>query len=226
MKTFSSLILLTLVTALAGQSSAATYNFGFNSGFANGGVIPDGNATGWFDTRTISGISESLITDVNVSFTLSGGYNGDLYAFLSHSTGFSVLLNRVGRTSTDSFGYGDAGFNVTFDDSAANGDIHNYQTVSGYLPLIGNGDSWSPDGRNVNPALALDTNSRTHLLNQFNGTNPNGDWTLFVADLSSGEQSMVVGWGLNVTAVPEPSSLCLGVIGLLALVRRRANLFA
>jgi hypothetical protein len=37
------------------------------------------------------------ITDVNVGLQLSGGWNGDLYAYLVHSSGFAVLLNRVGR---------------------------------------------------------------------------------------------------------------------------------
>src|SRR5438105_1343509 len=108
-----------LLLALAGTAQAAVYTY--NSGFANGGVIPDGNPVGMSDTRTISDwAANSHITDINVSINVSGGWNGDLYAYVSHgSTGFAVLLNRVGRTSSSSFGYGDAGFNITFADSAA-----------------------------------------------------------------------------------------------------------
>src|SRR5688572_4200414 len=98
--------------------------YSWNSGFANNGYVPDGNTTGWADTRTISGLAEE-ISDVNVTLNVSGGYNGDLYVYLQHDSGFSVLLNRVGRTTTTPFGYGDAGLNVTFnDDAAQTTDIH------------------------------------------------------------------------------------------------------
>ena len=32
-----------------------------------------------------------------MTLNLSGGWNGDLYAYLVHNSGFAVLLNRVGR---------------------------------------------------------------------------------------------------------------------------------
>jgi hypothetical protein len=72
--------------------------------------------------------------------------------------------------------------------------------VSGYTAAIGNGSAWSPDGRIVNPLTALDTDSRTAMLNSFNGLDPNGSWTFFLADLSSGEVSTVAKWGLNIEA--------------------------
>ena len=77
------------------------YNYSWNSGFLNSGVVPDGNSTGWSDTRNLSGIAQNSILDLNVTLQLSGGWNGDLYAYLTHGTGFSVLLNRVGRTGSD-----------------------------------------------------------------------------------------------------------------------------
>jgi subtilisin-like proprotein convertase family protein len=226
MKTIRSFI-LAAIAGVAINASADSYTFGFTNGFANSGVIPDGNTTGWFDTRTLSGLTDIAITDVNVSLHIAGGYNGDLYAYLTHDSGFSVLLNRSGRPEGFGFGYTDVGLNLVLDDSAALGDIHTYQTTVGYAPLINNGSAWAPDGRNVNPLLTLDTHPRTHLLTQMNGLNPNGEWTLFVADVSTGEQATLVSWGLNITAVPavpEPSSLALGILGALALCYRRANL--
>lgn len=61
-----------------------------------GQVIPDNNP---------SGVAYALqftqtgwrITDLTVTFTITGGWNGDLYAYLSHLGGVAVLLNRVGR---------------------------------------------------------------------------------------------------------------------------------
>src|SRR2546423_205875 len=77
------------------NARGAIYSSTYNSGFQNSGLIPDGSLNGLSDTRTLSGISQPQISDVKVTLNLSGGYNGDLYAYLSHgSTGFAVLLNR------------------------------------------------------------------------------------------------------------------------------------
>ena len=51
-------------------------------------------------------------------------FNGDLYVFLQHGSGFVVLVNRPGRTPGDDFGYDDDGLVITFDDTAPNGDFH------------------------------------------------------------------------------------------------------
>lgn len=193
------------ITALIGGGLAGSlayavpYSTSWNSGFANAGVVPDANVTGWSDTRTVSGIAENSILDVDVSLHLSGGWNGDLYVYLAHSSGFSILLNRAGRMAGDAFGYGDAGMNVRFDDAAAN-DSHLYQQAAGYPGALSNGSSWSPDGRNGNPLSTLDTDARTAMLGSFNGLNPNGGWTLFVADLSGGDLSTVIEWSLHIEA--------------------------
>ena len=131
MKNLRAAVLLALL-AMTAASRAATYTFNFSSGFANAGTILDGNATGWSDTRTLSGIADASIVDLNVSLNIAGGFNGDLYVYLTHDSGFSVLLNRVGRTAANAFGYSNAGLNVTFDDAASNGDVHLYQNVAGY----------------------------------------------------------------------------------------------
>jgi subtilisin-like proprotein convertase family protein len=200
-----------LVLACA-RAEATLYTYTFSSGFANNGVIPDGNVAGWSDTRQISISGDDTILDVNVRLELSGGYNGDLYGYLVHGSGFAVLLNRVGRTSGNSFGYGDAGMAVRFDDQATETtDIHLYQTVSGYN--ISGFNSWRPDGRNVNPATVVDTDSRGALLGSFNNLAASGSWTLFLADMSSGEQSTVVSWGLDIEVVPEPVNVALGLFG-------------
>jgi subtilisin-like proprotein convertase family protein len=182
---------------------AVPHSFDFSSGFSNGGVVPDGAATGWSDTRILSGIAENTITDLDVTIEIAGGWNGDLYAYLTHSTGFSVLLNRSGVSAADPFGYSDAGLNVRLNDSAANGDIHLYQSVPGYSAGVLGGE-WAPDGRGLNPLSVTDTDPRNALLSSFNGLDPNGSWTLFVADLSSGEAASMVSWGLRIDAETRP----------------------
>lgn len=214
----------TLVALALGVSApAALYNYTFNSGFANGGLIPDGDLTGWSDPRTISGIPDLQIVDLNVTLNISGGDNGDLYGYLQHATGFVILLNRPGRTASDPAGYDNPGFNMTFDDAQGNHDIHLYQTFSpsynGNGQLLG---TWQSDGRNVHPSSVLDTDPRTATLDSFNTLDPNGSWTLFLADVSFGEQSTMTGWGLEITAVPEVSSLipALLVLGGAVLLQR------
>lgn len=195
------------------SGSAATYTTNFTSGFANGGTIPDANPSGWADSRTISAFGSGFrITDINVSLNVSGGFNGDLYAYLSYTpatgggSGFSVLLNRVGRTGGNPFGYGDAGFNITLDDSAMT-DFHLYG--GGGAPT----GSFQVDGRNVDPTTVTDASARTAFLSSFNNLDANGTWTLFFADLSGGDQSTLLSWSLEITAVPEPANVALGIFG-------------
>jgi hypothetical protein len=78
------------------------------------------------------------------------------------------------------------------DGPPAAGDIHQYRfTLSGSEttplggPLTG---IWTPDGRVVDPDLVLNTDPRTALLGSFNGLDPNGEWTLLIADLDTGAQ--------------------------------------
>ena len=53
------------------------------------------------------------------------------------------------------------------------------------------------------------------------GHQPNGDWTLFVADLNLNGTVQLDAWGLNITPIPEPGTLGLLALGALALWRRR-----
>ncbi len=199
---------------------AAIYSANWNSGFTAGGIIPDGNPTGWSDSRNLVIPAVETITDVNVTLGLSGGWNGDLYAFLTHtgSPSSAILLNRPGRTAANSFGYADSMLTVTFDDTAANGDIHLYQNVTGFATSTINSSGWQPDGRMISPLTVVATDARTALLSVFNGLDASsGSWTLFAADLSTGERSTIQSWGLSISTVPEPgcglfSALMVGML--------------
>lgn len=183
--------------------------------------IPDNNSSGVASTVDFTS-SIKRIGDLNVNLRISGGFNGDLYGYVTHDSGFSVLLNRVGRTADNNLGYSDSGFDVKFDDDAANGDIHNYR-----MKLFGNNTtaltgaltgSWAPDARVFDPAAIRDSDPRVAFLNSFIGVDPNGKWTLFLSDVSPGGSATLVSWGLEVTNIPEPSQVALLIAGGFALL--------
>lgn len=163
--------------------------------------IPDGSAVGLRDTRSVTS-AVTQITGVRVRLKVNGEFNGDLYGYLRHGSGLSILLNRPGRATGNDAGYDDAGFDITFADGAAN-DVHVYQgsTNTGGNALLG---IWQPDGRNVDPGSVLDSDARTKLLAQFAGANASGEWTLFLADMESGGTNQLVGWELEITGLNRP----------------------
>lgn len=175
----------------------------YSSGDVNGSgtslntAIPDANATGVAFNLNVSGAGSSL-SGLTVTLNVSGGYNGDLYAYLSCNGTLVTLLNRVGTGSGDAiqntFGYATAGFNnVTLSDAGTGGNIHNVSNPGSLVAYTADGGS----------------------LASLYGGNPNGTWTLFFADLSGGNVSTLNGWSLDITAVPEPVNMAVGIFSAL-----------
>jgi hypothetical protein len=196
------------------------------STFADGGLIPDNSPVGSVGTATASGFLPT-ISAITVNLNISGGYNGDLYACLSYGGVLVPLLTRVGTTGGDAFGYGDTGFNITLSSGGAY-DVHLYGTPGYGASFNGSGQltgTWQPDGRALNPSTSLPVSDSRVDFSAFNGLNPNGTWTLLLADLSSGQQSQMVSWSLGITAVPEPVNVGLGIFAgaflVVTLVRSR-----
>lgn len=194
--------------ALSGALPASATLYTYSSGTLNYNLPDDGQLY----SKTIDVTHpDSSITDVNVLLNFSGGYNADLYGYLLYDNKTVVLLNRIGITDSNPFGNSGAGMDVTLSDGGANGDIH--LASSGVL----NG-TYEADGRAISPlstGLQFDEASR-QTLSYFNGSNPNGTWTLFLADMSGGEQSQLVSWSLVIDAVPEPITWALVIFGALA----------
>ena len=165
--------------------------------------VPGGMATGAADIQSVSS-SITSITSVSVDLNVSGGYNGDLYVYLQHGSGLSVLLNRVKQTGTFVGGFDNDGFMITLEDGAAGGDVHLFDSGGGTVS-----GTFAPDGRSASPATVVDTDPRDSLLDVFNGMDASGTWTLFAADLVFGDSHVVNDWGLSImgdTAVPEPGT--------------------
>ena len=197
---------LTLLLLLVGWGSVAQTNE--THSFTNlNRSVPDGNYAGLSDAHSVSS-TVANVTALRVKLKVAGEFNGDLYGYLRHvgagTTNFCVLVNRVGRTASNPNGYDDAGIDMTLDDAAVNGNIHNYRTVTNLpsgTPLVG---IWHPDGRKVNPATVLDSSAVTTTLGSFTGTDASGEWTLFLADLESGGTNLLVGWELQISGQTRP----------------------
>jgi hypothetical protein len=200
---------------------AALYNSGTIS---VGQVIEDGNAAPFQSSYAFSGIptpegeSSPAIRGVEVSLNISGGFNGDLYGYLTFVSSDSsittiTLLNLVGSSMSDPLGYRDAGMIVTLADSGSTS-IHDYG---------GNGGAQFDAG---STRYSADGGSFAN----FNNINANGTWTFALADLSGGDASfsMLNSWSLSIDVVPEPTTWALiifgtlgGGVGIGKLVRRR-----
>ena len=201
MKTLKA-VLLVLLAAVSPLLLHAQTTESFT--FTTNRLVPDGSFSGLSDVRTIAS-AVGNISSLQVRLKLTGEYNGDLYAYLRNTNGYVVLLNRVGRAAANSSGYGDSGFDVTFQTGATNGDIHLYQNITTPAdgsPLTG---VWQPDGRSVDPTNVTDVSTRSTSLTNFNGLNAAGEWTLYLADVESGGTNMLTEWGLDISGSASPA---------------------
>ena len=160
-------------------------------------VIPNGNPVGVAFTEDVtagaSGIPANyVVSGLTVGLDISGGYNGGLVAYLVAPNGTLVqLLNQPGSGSSP-FGYGGSGLNVTLADGSPG-----IQTTSETPGVVFTG-----------------TYGAAGSLSSVNGSVADGDWTLFFANLGSGGSSgELLNFTLNLTAVPEPVGMGLGIFG-------------
>lgn len=219
MKTAVAILLCSL--ALNARADLSSFNFSVNE------AVPDGSSVGVQNTQTISP-GGGAINSVQVALHLTplgndGGWFGDLYAYLRHAdssgTVSSILLNRVGRTASNTGGLS-AGPTVDIMFTETGPDIH---LLAGPVGALLTGE-FTADARAIDPALAFDTTSRSAGLDGFDGMDADGDWTIFVADVSGGNQYRLDSWGLTLETetlaapVPETTSLSLlsVVLGSLA----------
>ena len=207
-----------MATSLPAQIITTTYT---NS---PGALLLDNNPTGWSTTFTVTGLG--AITNVQVTLDITGGFNGDLYAYLVSPQGqMAILLNRVGVSDSSAYGYNNAGFNITLDSSVGADNVHGYQKFS---PSYSGGQltgTWAPDGRNLDPqstGMLFESAGSTLALDNYFGSNPNGAWVFFIADLSSGGQGTLQNVVLTIMTVPEPQPGMMLGSGLLlfGLLRR------
>ena len=188
---------------------AAPVGGGTSMGALSSTTIYDGNPAYVIgNTMTLSSLGSSL-TGLTVTLNVSGGNNSGLYAYLVHGGTTVTLMNQPG-VGVNGFGAYGAGMNLTLQDGyAANGSIQNTTSSAG---LSG-------------------TYNAASSLAGFNPVDPNGMWTLYFADtIAGGGDATLNGWSLNITTVPEPVNVALGVFGGLLVVggfvRKHATAFS
>jgi subtilisin-like proprotein convertase family protein len=162
------------------------------------GAIPDGSPAGVSFVGTYDAApAGSTVSGLTVSLNISGGFNGDLYAYLVSPNGTLVMLMNQPGVSLNGFGASGAGMNLTLTDSTSDLNYHgSIQDVTSGSYLTG---SYNAAGSLAN----------------FNGSPADGNWTLYFADLANGGgTSLVEGWSLNITAVPEPANLAMIIFGV------------
>lgn len=184
------LLLALLVTAVSSPAIVISNYYSLNAS------LPDGDLNGWQNTQTIAGYDGLTVGDVNVGLNISGTWNGDLYGYLTHSSGTVILLNRVGKTPENPAGFINDGFSILLDDSAANS-----------INSTASGGSYSVNTMVSGVYQPMGT------LASFNGSAVNGDWTLYLVDFAAGDTHTLNSWSLVITAVPEPTTWAAIIFG-------------
>lgn len=177
-------------------------------------AIPSrGNATPYPTPIDVSGVSGGI---GNVTLTLTGvshTYPDDLAAAVVSPAGTAVLL-----FSGPGTGIRASDLTWTFDDNAAAMLPEEGPVVSGvYKPGLFQWDDSFPDpGPGFNYGLTFQP---------FRSENVNGQWRLFVIDSNSGDSgSIAQGWSVSfqVSAVPEPGTICLSLMAMAGVVGSRS----
>jgi len=191
-------------------SEATIYYAGSLSGDVSGGsitsgTIQDGNpANLTVNTMTVSGMDPGL-ANLTVNLDISGGMNNGLYGYLIAPNGVAVMLINQPGYAVDGFGATGSGMNISLVSSGGgNGNIQSETSGS---------------------ALSGTYNSAASFTS-WNGIDPNGTWTLYFSDtIAGGGNATLNGWSLDMTSVPEPVNVALGMFAVFALgasvIRRR-----
>ena len=145
-----------------------------------------GPAAPYPDTTAVSGLS-GTVTDVNLILTgVSHTYPDDMDILLVGPGSQNAIV-----TSDVGGGLPIAGVNLTLDDEAASSLPVGPITSGSYKPTNnGAGDTFDPPAPTPSGGSALSV---------FDGTNPNGTWSLFVDDNSGSDVGRIDDWSLQIT---------------------------
>lgn len=142
-------------------------------------------------TSVINVAQHGLITDINILInSLTHPWDADLTLSISHGATTVVLATEKGGSGGSDY------LNTIFDDQAP-------------FYSITDGNVYAPFSYVLKPE---------QLLAAFNGMDIFGAWSFTVADSAGGDAGSINSWGIKATSteVPEPASIILLALGLLA----------
>jgi uncharacterized repeat protein (TIGR01451 family) len=183
----------------------AIFTFALSSSrtFTNSNVIiipNQGQATNYPSTLSVAGISNSASKVTATIRQLTHTFPEDIDMLLVGPSGQKVLL-----MSDAGAGNAVSGVNLTFEDAASALPFSTTISSGTY-----HGTDYPPGDTFPSPAPVGPYGTN---LSAFNGTNPNGTWSLFVFDDAAGDAGRIDGgWTLNIqTATPVVNSADLAV---------------
>lgn len=192
-----------LFGVLLALTAARAHSLPYVESFTNSpgtGAIPDGSPLGVVFSGSVIDIpAGSTVSGLTLDLNISGGFNGNLYAYLQAPNSLiAVLMNRPGVSGSNPFGATGAGMDITLQDGLS--DHGSIQNETSSLVLTGSYNAADP-------------------LADVNGSAADGTWDLYLADLVvGGGASTVNTWTLNVSTVPEPNPSTLEILGALILL--------
>jgi hypothetical protein len=169
---------------------------GTSIGSIQNSTIFDGNpAAVTANAMDLTSAGLGSLSSLTVTLYITGGQNNGLFGWLVAPNGTAVTLMNQPGVGVDGFGAMGAGMQISLVSSgAANGSI---QSVTSGSFLGGN---------------TFPTYNSTADFSGLNGVNPNGAWTIYFSDtISGGGNATLNGWSLDITAVPEPVNVALGI---------------
>ena len=159
-------------------------------------TIPAGNPTGVEVSGNFTEAPAGYeVLGITVELNISGGYNGNLAAYLVAPNGTVVTLMNEPGVGVDGFGASSSGMDITLSDAGST----SIQSVTG-----GSG-------------ILMGTYQADQTLGTFDNSVADGTWDIYFADLRSGGGNPTLNSFTLDIAVPEPVTLALPIFGALLL---------
>jgi streptogramin lyase len=176
-------------------------------------AVPTGGQSGpaatYPSTVDVSGL-QGTITRVTVRVTgISHTFPDDLDILLQGPQGQNVMLASDAGSPGGSTSYPADGITLTFDQSAARSLSDHDPLVSGFYKPTNNAPGTGATTELTSPAPSPPYGTS---LGDFNGSNPNGEWKLFVLDDNSESApntnigKIYGGWGLDISTTGPPAA--------------------